>query len=149
MALVLTIQERKRPTSKYQPTYMFKPYEAIPAKKVVSRPSRFKLAYIGNSVDHDGKGFGMESDTKTKDCFSNTHYAAWNTYIYLIICIIGNLRYVRNLVNTCQPYELPTLANHIPELNVNQRVVNMVTSGPIMPAAIPARSATTVQSKVP
>ena len=30
---------------------MFKPYEAIPAKKVASRPSRFKLAYVENSVD--------------------------------------------------------------------------------------------------
>ena len=60
---------------------MFKPYEAIPAKKVAIRPSRFKLAYIGNSVDHDRKGFGMESDTKTKDRYRNTHYAVWNTYM--------------------------------------------------------------------
>ena len=44
-------------------------------------PSRFKLAYVGNSVDQDRKGFGMESDTKTKDCFRNTHYAIWNTYM--------------------------------------------------------------------
>ena len=49
---------------------MFKPYESMPAKKVASRPSRFKLAYVGNSEDQDRKGFGMESDTKTKDCFS-------------------------------------------------------------------------------
>ena len=117
-----TIQERKLPTSKYQPTYMFKPYEAIPAKKVASRPSRFKLAYVGNTVDQDRKGFGMESDTKTKDCFRNAHYAIWNTYMYLIICIIGNLRYVRNLVNTWQPYELPTLTNRIPELDEKVKV---------------------------
>ena len=64
----------------------------------------------------------MESDTKTKDCFSNTHYAVWNTYIYLIICIIGNLRYVRNLVNTWQPCELPTLANRIPKLNEKVKI---------------------------
>ena len=57
----------------------------------------------------------MKSDTKAKDCFRKTHYAFWNTYMCLIICIIGNLRYVRNLVNTWQPYELPTLANRIPE----------------------------------
>ena len=101
---------------------MFKPYEAIPAKKVASRPSRFKLAYVGNSVDQDRKGFGMESDTETKDCFRNTHYAVWNAYMYLIICIIGNLRYVRNLVNTWQPYELPTLANRIPELNEKVKI---------------------------
>ena len=44
---------------------MFKPYEAIPAKKVASRPSRFKLAYVENSINQDRKGFDMESDTKT------------------------------------------------------------------------------------
>ena len=54
---------------------MFKSYEAIPTKKVASRPSRFKLAYVENSVDQDREGFGMESVTKTKDCFSNIHYA--------------------------------------------------------------------------
>ena len=122
MALVRTIQERKRPTSKYQPPYVFKPNESIPAKKVASRPSRFKLAYVGNSEDQDRKGFGMESDTKTKDCFRNTHYAFWNTYMCLIICIIGNLRYVRNLVNTWQPYELPSLANRIPELDEKVKI---------------------------
>ena len=49
---------------------MFKPYEAIPAKKVASRSSRFKLAYVENSIDQDRKGFDMESDTKTKDFFN-------------------------------------------------------------------------------
>ena len=84
---------------------MFKPYEAIPAKKVASRASRFKLAYVENSVDEDRKGFDMESDTKTKDCFKNTHYAVWNTYMYLIICIIGNLRYV-SFTSLPWPYRL-------------------------------------------
>ena len=42
--------------------------------------------------------------------------------MYLIICIIGNLRYVRNLVNTWQPYELPTLANRIPELDEKVKI---------------------------
>ena len=115
MALVRTIQEKERPTSKYQPPYVFKPREAIPAKKVASRPSKFKLAYVGNSKDQDREGFDMKSDTKAKDCFRKTNYAFWNAYMRLIICIIGNLRYVRNLVNMWQPYELPSLANRIPE----------------------------------
>ena len=38
VALVRTIQEKERPTSKYQPPYVFKPKESIPAKKVASRP---------------------------------------------------------------------------------------------------------------
>ena len=94
---------------------MFKPNESIPAKKVASRSSKFKLAYVGNSKDQDREGFGMKSDTKAEDCFRKTNYAFWNAYMHLIICIIGNLRYVRNLVNTWQPYELSTLAKRIPE----------------------------------
>ena len=43
---------------------MFKPYEAIPTKKVARRPSSwFKLGYVENSVDQDRKGFDMESET--------------------------------------------------------------------------------------
>ena len=106
---------KERPTSKYQPPYIFKPKESIPAKRLVSRPNRFKLAYAGNSKYKDREGFGMKSDTKAKDCFRKTNYAFWNAYMRLIICIIGNLRYFRNLVNTWQPYKLPSLANRIPE----------------------------------
>ena len=85
VAVVRTIKERKRPTSKYQPTYKFKPYEAIPAKKVASRPSRLKLAYVENSVDQDREGFGMESDTKTKNCFitkCSLEYIYVSNYMY-------------------------------------------------------------------
>ena len=121
-ALVRTIQERKWPTSKYQPPYVFKPNESIPAKKVACRPRESKLAYVGNSEDQDRKGFGIKVDTGTKDLFRKTHYAFWNTYMCLIICIIGKLRYVRNLVNTWQPYELPTLANRIPELDEKAKI---------------------------
>ena len=115
MALVRTIQVKEQPTSKYQPPYVFKPKESIPAKRLASRPNRFKLAYAGNSKDKDREGFGMKSDTKAKDCFRKTNYAFWNAYMCLIICIIGNIIYFRNLVNTWQPYELPSLANRIPE----------------------------------
>ena len=115
MALVRTIQVKERPTSKYQPSYVFKPKESIPAKRLASRPNWFKLAYAGNSKDKDREGFGMKSGTKAKDCFRKTNYAFWNAYMFIIICIIGNLIYFRNLVNTWQPYELPSLANRIPE----------------------------------
>ena len=57
----------------------------------------------------------MKSDTKAKDFFRKTNYAFRNAYMCLIICIIGNLIYFRNLMNTWQPYELPSLANCIPE----------------------------------
>ena len=121
-ALVRTIQVKERPTSKYQPPYVFKPKESIPAKRVASRPSKFKLAYVGNSKDQDREGFGMKSDTKAKDCFRKTNYAFWNAYMRLIICIIGNLRYFRNLVNTWQPYELPSLANRITESDAKVKI---------------------------
>ena len=35
--------------------------------------------------------------------------------MFVIICITGNLIHLRNLVNTWQPHELPSLANRIPE----------------------------------
>ena len=106
---------KERPTSKYQPPYIFKPKESIPAKRLASRPNRFKLAYARNSKDKDREGFGTKSGTKAKDCFWKTSYAFWNAYMCLIICITGNLIYFRNLVKTWQPYELPLLANRIPE----------------------------------
>ena len=66
----------------------------------------------------------MKTDTKAKDCFRKTHYVFWNTYMCLIICIIGNLRYVRNLVNTWLPYELPTLANRNPESDEKVKITS-------------------------
>ena len=120
--LMRTIQMKEQPTSKYQPPYVFKPKESIPAKRLVSRLNRFKLAYVGNSKYKDREGFGMKSDTKAKDCFRKTNYAFWNAYMRLIICIIGNLRYFRNLGNTWQPYELPSLANRIPESYVKVKI---------------------------
>ena len=84
VAVVRTIQERKRPTSKYQPTYKFKPYEAIPAKKVACRPSSwFKLGYVENSIDQEKKDFGMKTEEKVTNCFNNILYAVWNIYIYM------------------------------------------------------------------
>ena len=59
---------------------------------------------------------------RPKNCFSNIHYTVWNTYIYLIICIIGNLRYVRNLVITWQSAEVPTFANRIPEIKEKVKI---------------------------
>ena len=63
VALVRTIQVKERPTSKYQPPYVFKPKEFIPTKRLLSRPNRFKLAYVGNSKDKDREGSGMKFDT--------------------------------------------------------------------------------------
>ena len=60
---------------------MFKPYEAIPAKKVACRPSSwFKLGYVENSVDQEKKDFGMKTEEKVTNCFNNIHYAVWNIY---------------------------------------------------------------------
>ena len=115
LALVRTIQVKERPTSKYQPPYVFKPKESIPAKRLASRPNWFKLAYAGNIKDKDREGFGMKSGKKAKNCSRKTNYAFWNAYMFVIICITLNLIYFRNLVNPWQPYELPSLANRIPE----------------------------------
>ena len=115
LALVRTIQVKERPTSKYQPPYVFKPKKSIPVKRLASRPKWFKLAYAWNIKDKNREGFGMKSGKKAKDCSRKTNYAFWNAYMFVIICITGNLIYFRNLVNTWQPHELPSLANRIPE----------------------------------
>ena len=57
----------------------------------------------------------MKSGKKAKDCSRKINYAFRNAYMFVIICIAGNLIYFRNLVNTWQPHELPSLANRIPE----------------------------------
>ena len=57
----------------------------------------------------------MKSGKKTKYCSRKTNYAFWNAYMFVIICITRNLIYFRNMVNTWQPHELPSLANRIPE----------------------------------
>ena len=41
LALVRTIQVKERPTSKYQPPYVFKHKKLIPVKRLSSRPTRF------------------------------------------------------------------------------------------------------------
>ena len=115
LSLVRTIQVKERPTSKYQPPYVFKHKKSIPVKRLASRTKWFKLAYAWNIKDKDREGFGMKSGKKAKDCSRKTNYAFWNAYIFVIICITGNLIYLRNLVNTWQPHELPSLANRIPE----------------------------------
>ena len=113
LTLVRTIQVKERPTSKYQPPYVFKHKKPISVKRLSSRPTRFKLAYAWNIKDKDREGFGMKSGKKAKDCSRETNYAFWNTYMFIIMCITVNLIYLRNLVNTWQPVELPSLASGI------------------------------------
>ena len=113
LGLVRTIQVKERPTSKYQPPYVFKPKESVPMKRLASRPNWFKLAYAGNIKDKDREGFGIKSGKKTKDCSRKTNYAFWNAYMFVIICITGNLIYFRNLVNTWQP---TAFLNHMRKL---------------------------------
>ena len=55
LALVRTIQVKERPTSKYQPPYVFKPKKSIPMKRLASRPKWFKLAYAWNARIRIGK----------------------------------------------------------------------------------------------
>ena len=51
---------KERPTSKYQPPYVFKHKKSIPVKRLASRPKWFKLAYAWNIKDKDKEGFGNE-----------------------------------------------------------------------------------------
>ena len=55
LALVRTIQVKERPTSKYQPPYVFKHKKPIPVKRLSSSPTRFKLAYAWNIKDKDSE----------------------------------------------------------------------------------------------
>ena len=113
---------KERPTSNYQPPYVFKHKKPIPVKRLSSRPTRFKLAYAWNIKDKDREGFGMQSGKKAKDCSRKTNYAFWNAYMFVIICITGNLIYLRNLVNMWQPKELPSLASCIPESYAKDKI---------------------------
>ena len=122
LALVRTIQVKERPTSKYQPPYRFKHKKPIPVKRISSRPTRFKLAYSWNIKDKDKEGFGMKSGKKAKDCSTETNYANWNAYMFVIMYITGNLIYLRNLVNTWQPEELPSLASCIPKSYAKDKI---------------------------
>ena len=123
LALVRTIQVKERPTSyKYQPPYVFKHKKPIPVKRLSSRSTRFKLAYAWNIKNKDREGFGMESGKKAKDCSRETNYAFWNAYMFIIMCITVNLIYLRNLVNTWQPVELPSLASGIPKSYAKDRI---------------------------
>ena len=107
----------------------FKPYEAIPTKKVEGRPSsEFKLGYVGKSVNQEiinqkKKDFGFKTEEKVTNCFNNIHYVVRYVYISIMIYVIGNLEFGRNLVNTWQPSELPMVASHIPEL-INKVKIN-------------------------
>ena len=122
LALVRTIQVKEQPTSKYKQPYVFKHNKPIPMKRLSSIPTRFKLAYAWNIKDKDREGFGMKFGKKSKDCSRKTNYAFWNAYMFVIICIIGNLIYLRNLVNTRQPKELPSLASCIPESYAKDKI---------------------------
>ena len=122
LALVRTIQVKERPTSKYQPPYVFKHKKPTSVRKLSSRPSRFKLAYARNIKDKDREGFGMKSGKKAKDCYRKANYAFWNTYMFIIMCITMNRIYLRNLVNTWQPVELPSLASGIPKSYAKDKI---------------------------
>ena len=87
LALVRIIQVKERPTSKYQPPYVFKHKKPISVRRLSSRPTRFKLAYARNIKDKDREGFGMKSGKKAKDCYRKTNYAFWNPYMFIIMCI--------------------------------------------------------------
>ena len=73
--------------------------------KLSSRSMRFKLAYAQKARNKVKEGFGPRK----------TNYAYWNAYMLIIICITMFRKYLRNLVNTWQSAEVPTLANRIPE----------------------------------
>ena len=64
LALVRTIQVKERPTSKYQPPYVFKHKKPIPVKRLSSRPKWFKLSYAWDIKDKDMEGFGKKSGKK-------------------------------------------------------------------------------------
>ena len=53
LALVRTIQVKERPTSKYQPPYVFKHKKPTSVKKLSSRPTQFKLAYARIRIGKD------------------------------------------------------------------------------------------------
>ena len=64
----------------------------------------------------------MKSGKKAKDCYRKTNYAFWNPYMFINMCITMNLIYLRNLVNTWQPVELPSLASGIPKSYAKDKI---------------------------
>ena len=76
---------------------------------------RFKLAYARKARNKVKEVFGPKSCKKTKICYRKANYAFWNPYMFMIMCITMFRKYLRNLVNTWQSAEVPTLANRIPE----------------------------------
>ena len=74
---------------------------------------RFKLAYARKARNKDKEGFGPKSGKKARICYRKANDAFWNPYIFIIMCITMNRIYLRNMVNTWQPVELPSLASGI------------------------------------
>ena len=113
LALVRTINQKEQPTCKYQPHYVFRHKRQTSVRKLPSRPMRFKLAYTRHVKDRNREGFGMKSCKKAKICCRKANDTFWNPYVFLIMCITMNRIYLRKLVNTWQPVELPTIASGI------------------------------------
>ena len=106
LALVRTISVKERPTSKYHPPYVFKHKRPTSVRKLPSRPNGLNL------LTRDILRIGIGKDL-AKDCYRKANYAFWNPYMFIIMCITMNRIYLRNLVNTWQPVELPSLASGI------------------------------------
>ena len=90
--------------------------------KLSSRSMQFKLAYARKARNKVKEGFGPKSCKNTKICSRKTNYAFWNAYMLIIMCITMFRKYLRNLVNTWQSAEVPTLANHIPESDAKVKI---------------------------
>ena len=103
-----------------RPKFLFK-YQTSEGK-LSSRPMRFKLAYARKARNKDKEGFGPKSCKKDKICYRKANYAFWNPHMFIIMCIIMNRIYLRNLVNTWQSAEVPTLASSIPKSYAKDKI---------------------------
>ena len=83
--------------------------------KLSSRPIRFKLAYARKARNKDKEGFGPKSCKKAKIYCRKANNTSWNPYVglFLFMCITMNRIYLRNLVNTWQSAEVPTITSCI------------------------------------
>ena len=104
-----------------RPKFLFK-IKTSEGNKLSSRPMRFKLAYTQKAKNKVKEGFGPKSCKKTKICSRKTNYAFWNAYMLIIMCITMFRKYLRNLVNTWQSAEVPTLTNSIPESDAKVKI---------------------------
>ena len=80
-------------------------------EKQPHRPSRFKLAYVENTLNKDKLGFGIESCKKAKNYHKKTEDRFWNPYVYIIMCIFMIYIYLRKQVSKWQPVAMPSITS--------------------------------------